>query len=138
MRPSRRERPRRRATRGSMRLPHEFRLPIPRDPSRRPRCPLVRLPVRAREGRVVKLVVESAGGGASRVRLGRHEPVFDQPDTVPFGRDTGPSPLDALAATVGACAHYFVAAYLQARHMATDELRVVVEADKVKEPSPRL
>jgi len=85
----------------------------------------------------MKLVVESAGGVASRVRLGEHQIVFDQPEAVPFGRDVGPSPLEVLAASVGACAHYFVAAYLQARHVSVDELRVHVEAEKVKEPSPR-
>lgn len=85
----------------------------------------------------MKLMVESAGGVASRVRLGKHELVFDQPETVPFGRDLGPSPLDVLAASVGACAHYFAAAYLQARHVSVADLRVHVEAEKVKEPSPR-
>jgi len=86
----------------------------------------------------MKFVIESSGGVASRVRLGQHELVFDQPDTVPFGRDRGPSPLDVLGAAVGACAHYFAAAYLQARHLPTEDLRVVVEADKAKDPSPRL
>lgn len=85
----------------------------------------------------MKLVVESAGGVASRVRVGAHELVFDQPSTVPFGRDLGPSPLDVLAAAVGACAHYFVAAYLSARQLPVNDLRVEVEVEKVKEPSPR-
>jgi putative redox protein len=85
----------------------------------------------------MKLVVESAGAVASRVRIGRHELTFDQPDSVPLGRDIGPSPLDVLAASVGACAHYFVAAYLGARQLPTDELRVYVEAEKVRDPTPR-
>ena len=85
----------------------------------------------------MKVVVESAGGVASRVRLGSHELVFDQPEAVPLGRDRGPSPLDVLAASIGACAHYFAAAYLQARRVAVDGLCVHVEAEKVKEPSPR-
>lgn len=85
----------------------------------------------------MKLVVESAGGVASRVRLGEHELVFDQPEAVPFGRDVGPSPLDVLAASVGACAHYFASAYLQARRVPIEQLRVHVDAEKVKEPSPR-
>ena len=85
----------------------------------------------------MKLVVESAGGVASKVRLGRHELTFDQPDSVPLGRDAGPSPLDVLAASIGACAHYFAAAYLGARQLPVADLRVHVEAEKVKEPSPR-
>jgi len=51
--------------------------------------------------------------------------------------DRGPSPLDVLAATVGACAHYFAAAFLQARKLPTESLRVEVDAEKVREPSPR-
>lgn len=85
----------------------------------------------------MKLVIESAGGVASRVRLGEHELLFDQPSAVPFGRDLGPSPLHVLAAAVGACAHYFVAAYLQARQLPVADLRVHVTVDKVKQPTPR-
>lgn len=85
----------------------------------------------------MKLVIESAGGVASRVRLGEHELLFDQPHPVPFGRDLGPSPLAVLAAAVGGCAHYFVAAYLQARQLPVADLRVHVAVDKVKDPTPR-
>ena len=52
---------------------------------------------------VMKAVVESAGKVASRVRLGRHDLLFDQPAPVPGGEDRGPSPLDVLAASVAAC-----------------------------------
>jgi uncharacterized OsmC-like protein len=86
---------------------------------------------------IMKFVVESAGGVASRVRLGQHELLFDQPEAVPFGKNTGPSPLAVLAASVGGCAHYFAAAYLQARHAPVEGLRVYVDTEKVKEPSPR-
>ena len=85
----------------------------------------------------VKLTVGSAGGVASRVLLGEHQLIFDQPSSVAGGRDLGPSPLDVLAATVGACAHYFAAAFLSARKISVDELRVEVEAEKVREPQPR-
>jgi uncharacterized OsmC-like protein len=63
----------------------------------------------------MKAVVESAGGVASRVRLGEHELTFDQPSTVPGGADRGPSPLDVMAISVGACAHYYAAAFLFGR-----------------------
>lgn len=85
----------------------------------------------------MKLLIDSAGGVASRVQLGSHELLFDQPRTVPGGEDRGPSPLDVLAATVGACAHYFAAAFLCARKISPDGLTVEIEADKVREPSPR-
>jgi uncharacterized OsmC-like protein len=85
----------------------------------------------------MKATIESAGGVASRVRLGSHELLYDQPASVPGGRDLGPSPLDAMAAAVGACAHYFSAAVLFARKVDPAGLRVEVEAEKVRDPSPR-
>jgi hypothetical protein len=50
----------------------------------------------------VKVTIESAGGVASRVRLGRHELTFDQGGTAPGGQDRGPSPLDVMATAAGA------------------------------------
>ncbi len=85
----------------------------------------------------MKAVIESAGGVASHVRIASHELLFDQPSSVPGGQDRGPSPLDVMAAAVGACAHYFAAAFLHARGLAPSGLRVEVNADKVREPSPR-
>lgn len=85
----------------------------------------------------MKVLIESAGGVASRVNLGSHQLVFDQPSTVPGGEDRGPSPLDVMAAAVGACAHYFASAFLHARKIPVDSLRVEVEAEKVREPQPR-
>jgi ribosomal protein S12 methylthiotransferase accessory factor len=86
----------------------------------------------------VRAVIESAGGVASRVRLGAHEWVFDQPDAVPGGEDRGPSPLDVMIVSVGACAHYFAAAFLYARKLSCDGLLVEVEADKVRDPASRI
>lgn len=85
----------------------------------------------------MKASVESVGGVASRVALGNHVLLFDQPSSVPGGADRGPSPLDVMAASVGACAHYFAAAFLHARKLATIGLRVEVEAEKVRDPAPR-
>jgi putative redox protein len=87
---------------------------------------------------VMKAIVESAGKVASRARLGNHELTFDQPAPVPGGDDRGPSPLDVLAVSVAACAHYYAAAFLYARGLSTDGLTVEVEADKDKLPAPRL
>jgi putative redox protein len=88
--------------------------------------------------RCMKASIESAGGVASRVQLGAHTLTFDQPATVPGGGDRGPSPLDVLVVSVGACAHYFAAAFLHGRQLPVDGLRVEVEAQKGRTPSPRV
>lgn len=85
----------------------------------------------------MKAVITSAGGVASRVVLGEHTLTFDQPASVPGGEDRGPSPLDVMAAAVGACAHYFASAYLAARKLDVSQLVVEVEAEKVRDPTPR-
>jgi putative redox protein len=86
----------------------------------------------------LKAVVESAGKVASRARLGPHELVFDQPAGVPGGDDRGPSPLDVLAVSVAACAHYYAAAYLHGRGLATEGLTVEVQFEKDRAPVPRI
>jgi putative redox protein len=86
----------------------------------------------------MKAVIESMGGVASRCRLGDHTLIFDQPRTVPGGADRGPSPLDVMVASVGACAHYFASAYLYGRGLPTDALAVEVESDKDRHPTPRI
>jgi putative redox protein len=86
----------------------------------------------------MKASIESAGGVASRVQIGSHTLTFDQPATVPGGKDLGPSPLDVLVVSVGACAHYFAAAFLQGRRLPVAGLRVEVEAHKGRTPSPRI
>ena len=86
----------------------------------------------------MKAVVRSIGGVGSRVRMGEHELVFDQPRSVPGGQDRGPSPLGVMAIAVAACAHYYAAAYLHGRGLAADEVEVDVEFDKAQLPVPRL
>jgi putative redox protein len=86
----------------------------------------------------MKAIVESTGSVGSRVRLGNHDLVFDQPEAVPGGRDRGPSPLDVMAASVAACAHYYAAAYLHARGLSPEGLAVEVDAEKDRAPTPRL
>jgi uncharacterized OsmC-like protein len=101
-------------------------------------------PVRSRvaltcEWRVVmKAVIESIGRVGSRVTLGGHQLVFDQPATVPGGEDRGPSPLDAMSVSVAACAHYFAAAYLHARGLSPEGLTVEVTAEKERVPVSRI
>ena len=86
----------------------------------------------------MKAIIESAGKVASRVRLGNHELVFDQPAIVRDGEDRGPSPLDVLVASVAACAHYFGAAYLNSRGLDPSALAVEVEAEKERIPIARV
>jgi len=86
----------------------------------------------------MKFVIESIGRVGSRARVGGHELVFDQPTSVPGGADRGPSPLDVMAVAVAGCAHYFASAYLQARGMQPDGLRVELTAEKGRVPVPRL
>ena len=86
----------------------------------------------------MKALVESIGKVASRARIGAHQLVFDQPTSVPGGEDRGPSPLDAMAIAVAACAHYFAAAYLYGRGLATEGLTVEVETEKERVPVSRI
>lgn len=86
----------------------------------------------------MKAIVESAGNVASRVRLGEHDLIFDQPRSVPGGEDRGPSPLDVMAVSVAACAHYFAAAFLYARGLSTEGLSVEVEFEKERLPVSRI
>src|SRR3569832_1732812 len=76
----------------------------------------------------MKAVIESIGRVGSRVELSGHELVFDQPASVPGGEDRGPSPLDVMSVSVAACAHYFAAAFLHARRLSPEGLRVEVPA----------
>lgn len=85
----------------------------------------------------MKAVIESTGAVGAHVNLGGHELVFDQPGAVPGGQDRGPSPLDVMAVAVGACAHYFAAAFLYGRKLPVEGLRVEVEAEKTRDPVPR-
>lgn len=86
----------------------------------------------------MKTLVESIGRVGSRAQVGKHEVLFDQPATVPGGEDRGPSPLDLMAVSVAACAHYFAAAYLHGRGMPTEGLTVEVESEKARVPVSRL
>lgn len=81
--------------------------------------------------------IESAGGVASRVNIHGHELVFDQ-DPKFGGQDLGPSPLEVLVAATAACAHYYAAAYLQARKLSVEGLAVEIQAEKAADRPARL
>jgi putative redox protein len=86
----------------------------------------------------MKVIIESIGRVGGRADVGGHTLVFDQPAPVPGGDDRGPSPLDVMSAAVGACAHYFAAAYLHARGLSPEGLAVEVTAEKARVPVSRI
>ena len=86
----------------------------------------------------MKALVQSAGKVSSKVIVGAHELVFDQPANVPGGEDRGPSPLDVMAVAIAACVHYYAAAFLHGRGLDTAGLVVEVESEKERAPHPRL
>jgi uncharacterized OsmC-like protein len=86
----------------------------------------------------MKVIIESIGRVGSRANVGGHALVFDQPVTVRGGDDRGPSPLDVMSIAVGACAHYFAAAYMHARGLSPDGLTVEVAAEKERVPVSRI
>ena len=86
----------------------------------------------------MKAVVESIGKVGSSVRVGGHELVFDQPASVPGGQDRGPSPLDVMAVSVAACAHYYAAAFLHGRSLSPEGLAVEIETEKERVPVSRI
>jgi len=82
----------------------------------------------------MKAVVESNGPVGSRVRLGDHELVFDQPTTVPGGEDRLPHGLSerqlvAVERAVKSCP-----AYGTLLHLPIVELEVEVDGGPVHEP----
>ena len=86
----------------------------------------------------MKAIIHSAAKVGSRVRIGSHDLVFDQPSFVAGGEDRGPSPLDVLVVSVGACAHYYAAAYLYGRGISATDLTVELESEKAQTPAPRI
>ena len=86
----------------------------------------------------MKAFIESIGHVGSKAIVGGHDLLFDQPPNVPGGEDRGPSPLDVMSVSVGACAHDFAAAYLHARGVRSEGLRVEVTAEKARVPVPRI
>jgi uncharacterized OsmC-like protein len=86
----------------------------------------------------MKATIESIGKVGSRTSIGGHELTFDQPAPVPGGQDRGPSPLDVMAVSVAACAHYYAAAYLHGRGLSPEGLAVDVTTEKERLPAPRI
>jgi putative redox protein len=66
-----------------------------------------------------------------------HRVVCDQPRD-DGGADGGMTPPELMLASLGTCAAYYVVQYLKFRNLPTADVQVRVEAEKVKDPVPRV
>ena len=74
-------------------------------------------------------------GGVQFEAIARgHRVICDQPPTY-SGSDTGMTPPEFLLVSLGTCAGYYAAQYLQARSLPADGLSIKVTADKATQPA---
>lgn len=74
------------------------------------------------------------GGSKFEVEARGHRVICDQPRDN-GGSDEGMSPPEFLLASLGTCAAYYAAQYLNARNLPAEDLRVRVTAEKGKQPA---
>ena len=65
---------------------------------------------------------------------GRHHVICDQPASN-GGADSGMTPPEFLLASLGTCAGYYAAQYLQNHSLQCPEMEVLVSAEKAKQPA---
>lgn len=68
------------------------------------------------------------------IKARTHTIVCDQPIDA-GGTDEGMTPPELLLASLGSCAAYYAAQYLKSRKLAEAGVRVIVTAEKLKEPA---
>lgn len=68
------------------------------------------------------------------IQAREHTIVCDQP-AESGGQDTGMTPPELLLASLGSCAAFYAAMYLQTRKLATSGVEVTVNAEKLKQPA---
>ena len=73
----------------------------------------------------VPIVVSHTSGLTFAVQIGNHRLTVDQPRRA-GGDDAGPSPLDLLGASLGACVAYYVHQFCRTRAISSEGLRVEV------------
>jgi putative redox protein len=81
--------------------------------------------------------VEHLGSVQFEIKARQHTIPCDQPSES-GGFDEGMTPPELLLASLGSCAAYYAAQYLRKFKLSTEGTRVVVTADKVKDPIARI
>ena len=92
-------------------------------------------PLEAAERRTARgrVVVAETGDGrfTQRVQVGRHELRADEPESVPGGLDTGPSPYDYLLAGLGACTAMTLHLYAERKDLPLEQVTVRLRREKI-------
>jgi len=83
---------------------------------------------------MMELTVEHLGAVQFEIKTRGHVVVSDQP-LENGGLDEGMTPPEFLLAALGSCAAYYAAEYLKARKLAGKGTKVLVTADKAKNPA---
>jgi uncharacterized OsmC-like protein len=82
----------------------------------------------------MELTVTYLGGVQFEAEARGHKIYSDQP-TANHGFDEGMTPLELLLASVGTCAGYYAAEYLNRMHLPASGLRIRVTAEKATNPA---
>lgn len=82
----------------------------------------------------MEVTVDHLGAVQFEMKARGHTVFSDQP-LENGGFDEGMTPPELLLASVGACSGYYAVEYLRAHHIAAENLRVRVGADKAKSPA---
>jgi putative redox protein len=85
----------------------------------------------------MEVTVEHLGSVQFEIRARGHVIASDQP-IEDGGFDEGMTPPEFLLASLGSCAGFYVAQYLSKHKLATEETRVRVTCERVKDPVPRM
>ena len=82
---------------------------------------------------VGSVVVAEAGTGkfAQTVRVGRHRLFADEPESIPGGTDTGPSPYDYLLIALGACTAMTLRMYAARKEISLERVAVRLRHDRI-------
>lgn len=85
--------------------------------------------VPGREGEVV--VTGGAQGFAQQILAGRHRLVSDEPESVPGGTGTGPTPYDLLLAGLGACTSMTMGMYARHKRWPLEGIQVKLRHSRI-------
>src|SRR6516162_793915 len=82
----------------------------------------------------MEITVEHLGAVQFEIRARQHRIVCDQPESS-GGFDEGMTPPELMLASLGSCANYYAAQYLQKQGLASEGTRVRVTAGKTTGPA---